>query len=122
MQQWEGFQFKPELRVLVIEASLALARLDTERLEELALSCQGLNRDLAEMKKQRPLELARQAKEAMGEMAVFGRVLEATRSNLDVVTGLRERREGRLEYGTSTSSAYRARGYWLRAESGHGNN
>ena len=37
----------PKLKELVVEASRALARLDADRLEELALSCQALNRDLA---------------------------------------------------------------------------
>lgn len=37
---------RPKLKELVIEASRALARLDADRLEELALSCQALNRDL----------------------------------------------------------------------------
>ena len=36
-----------ELKGLVVEASRALARLDADRLEELALSCQALNRELA---------------------------------------------------------------------------
>jgi hypothetical protein len=37
---------RPKLKELVVEASRALARLDAERLEELALSCQALNREL----------------------------------------------------------------------------
>ena len=50
-------------------------------------------------------------------MAVFGRVLEATRDNLQVMNRLRELRAGRLEYGEVTE----ARG-WARGESGHGDN
>ena len=42
--------------------------------------------------------LAPEAKEAAGDMAVFARVLEATRANLDVMNRLRELRTGRLEY------------------------
>ena len=38
---------RPKLKELVVEASRALAQLDAERLEELALSCQALNRELA---------------------------------------------------------------------------
>lgn len=89
----------PELRELVVEASLSLARLDAERLEELALWCRDFNRDLIEVGKADVAEWARQAREASGEMAVLGRVLEATRANLEVMKRLRERRAARLEYG-----------------------
>ena len=51
-------------------------------------------------------------------MAVFARVLEATRANLNVMNRLRELREGRLEYG----EARQAQRGWRRTESGHGNN
>ena len=37
---------QPQMKELVQEASAALARLDAERLEELAKCCQALNRDL----------------------------------------------------------------------------
>src|SRR5947209_19621412 len=87
----------PHLRELVVEASLALARLDAERLEQLALSCQALNRDVAAPGDVRH-DLKRQAGEALGEMAVFGRVLDATRANLEVMNRLRERRRGSREY------------------------
>ena len=43
-------------------------------------------------------DLARQAREAAADMAVLGRVLEATRANLNVMRRLRELRERRLEY------------------------
>jgi hypothetical protein len=109
----------PELKQLVVEASQALARLDAARLEELALSCQALNRDLnrdlgsdAETR----TRLARQAREATREMAVLARVLEATRSNIHVMNRLRELRAGRLEY-----SEPQARG-WLPRERLHGDN
>jgi aminopeptidase N len=88
----------PELKQLVSEASQALARLDAARLEELALACQALNRDLAPMSAAERKALARQAREAAGDMAVFARVLEATRANLNVMTRLRELRTGRVEY------------------------
>lgn len=88
----------PVLRELVVEASHALALLDAARLEELALSCQALtqaqtSKDLSE----RAL-LALQAREAVADMAVFTRVLEATRANLNVMKRLHELRAGRLEY------------------------
>src|SRR5579864_8205139 len=88
----------PELREVVVEASLSLARLDAERLEELALWCWDFNRDLMRVGNADSAEWARQAREASGEMAVFGRVLDATRANLEVMKRLRERRAARLEY------------------------
>jgi hypothetical protein len=89
----------PELRELVVEAALALARLDAERLEELALSCRDLYRELIQAGNAASAEWARQAREACSEMAVFGRVLDATRSNLDVMKRLRDNHFARLEYG-----------------------
>jgi hypothetical protein len=105
----------PDLRGLLVEASQALARLDSDRLEELALSCQALNRDFAPANVADRAGFACQVREAAGEMAVFARVLEATRSNLNVMKRLRELRAGRLEYGESP-----ARG-WAETESAHGN-
>jgi len=88
----------PELRELVAEASSALARLDAERLEELALSCEALNRSLETMGPEDKARLEQQAHEAQSGMAVFERVLEATRSNLRVMNRLRELRMGSFEY------------------------
>src|ERR1019366_3848530 len=113
MQGLRKRRYDPELKRLVIEASQALARLDADRLEELALSCQALSRDLKPVDEPERAELRRQAKESTGEMAVFARVLEATRANLSVMHRLRELRAGRLEYGQVE---------WARTESRHGNN
>ncbi len=41
MQELEARHGNPELKELVVEASRALARLDADRLEELALSLPG---------------------------------------------------------------------------------
>jgi aminopeptidase N len=114
-QQGEHWQY-PFLKELVIEASQALAHLDAERLEELALSCQALNRDLARMDGDARKALVPQAKAAVGDLAVFGRVLEATRSNLDVMQRLRERRLGQFEYRAAS------RPEWRRTEIAHGDN
>jgi hypothetical protein len=95
-------RINPELKKLVVEASQALACLNADQLEELALSCQALNRNLPTMQHQERIELGRQASAAAGDMAVFGRVLEATRANLDVMKRLRELQMGRLEYSPST--------------------
>ena len=94
----EKRRVRPELKELVIEASRALARLDAGRLEEMALSCQALNRELALRDPAARAMLACQAREAARDMAIFLRVLEATRANLSVMNRLRELREGRLEY------------------------
>ena len=115
MQEPGGVQASPELKELVREASCALARLDTARLEELALSCEALNRGLGPMSANDRGRLAKQAQEASADMAVFARVLEATRANLSVIERLRELRAGRLEY-----SERQARGE-VDAGAGHGN-
>ena len=104
----------PELRELVVEASKALAALDASRLEELALCCQALNRGSGPISPEEKKELARQAREATADMAVFARVLEATRANRNVMNRLREMRAGRLEY-----SERQVRG--AAAEAEHGN-
>ena len=111
-EQWQH----PMLKELVVEASRALARLDADRIEELALSCAALNRDLAGMDGDARRALAPQARAAVQDMAVFARVLEATRSNLDVMHRLRERRMGQLEYRESSRPG------WQRTECGHGDN
>lgn len=93
---------QPALKALVVEASQALAHLDAGRLEELTLSCQALNRDLNRgFRLVNPAEraaLLQEGREAQAEMAVFARVLDATRANLSVMYRLRELRQGQLEY------------------------
>jgi hypothetical protein len=135
LQEIRGRHGHPKLKELVLEASRALARLDADRLEELALSCQALNRDLAEGdwthgNRADRAALALEAQEAVGDMAVFSRVLEATRANLNVMNRLRELRGGRLEYGEgrfefcqggSESGALQSQ-RWRRTESRHGDN
>jgi hypothetical protein len=118
MREIETQPLRPELKELVTEASHALARLDTDRLEELALSCQALNRDLAPPSAKAKQDLARQAHEAMADMAIFARVLEATRANLKVMNRLRELRAGRLEYSERSAAAGCV---WVGTENVHGN-
>lgn len=83
------------LRELVRDAAQSLARLDADRLEELALSCEELNRDLVpgrvEIPVRDPLGMER-------DMAALARVLEATRSNLAVMNRLRKLHARRTEY------------------------
>ena len=96
-----GQPMKFELRELVLEASIALARLDADRLEELAYSCRALNGNLAESGMDRRAELRSQAREASRAMAVLGRVLEGTRANLDIVHRLAGGERGGLEYAAT---------------------
>jgi len=108
-----------EIRDVLAEASAALARLDANRLEELALACQALNRERGQMTlavAERPVggSLARQADEAANDMKAFGRVLEATRANLTVMRRLRQLRKGSVEY-----SEAQARG-WAPSEPDYG--
>jgi hypothetical protein len=106
----------PELKELVVEASRSLARLDADRLEELAQSCQALNRALTPLRADEREVLTRQAHEAARDMKVFARVLEATRANLNVMNRLRELRANRLEYGEQQTLE------WTGMERAHGDN
>ncbi len=101
---------RPELKELVVEASKALARLDAERLEELALCCQALNRDLTPGASKEREALREQARAAANDMDLFARVLDATRANLRVMQRLHALRPGRLEYRP-----------WETTEHGRGN-
>jgi len=130
----------PVLKQLVVEASQALARLDADRLEELALTCQVLNRDLnrntngdangdasldlAPVSAIDRRDLASEAREAVADLAVFGRVLEATRANLQVMCRLRDLRQGRREYGNEQGRGSLASIEWIgpRTENEHGDN
>ncbi len=115
MLELEKRRAHPELKEVVAEASRALARLDADRLEELALSCQALNRDLVESDVEQRKLLARQCRETDGDMAVFARVLEVTRANLNVMNRLRALYVNRLEYCDQPLD-------WSRTENGHGDN
>jgi hypothetical protein len=120
----------PELKELVGEASRALALLDADRLEELAISCLELSRDLAHGDLRVRAALALEAKDARGEMAVFAKVLEATQANLNVMIRLREFGAEQLEYGAGRlktvplelGNQERGARPWRRTESGHGDN
>jgi hypothetical protein len=109
----------PELKELVIEATRALARLDIARLEELALSCRALTRIPPPKTREEREVFAGQARAARGEMAVFARVLEATRANAKVMERLREIRAGKSGYseGSKGCGSFNYRD----AEGGHGN-
>ena len=92
---------RPELKVLVAEAAQSLAKLDVERLEELALSCQALNRDAIEGNR---YTSALEAKAAKQDMALLAKIMEATRTNAAILSRLRELRAGRVEYSVGRDS------------------
>jgi hypothetical protein len=105
---------QPELRDIVVEASRALAQLDADRLEELASSCQALNRDLPKAASGPHPELVAQALGAQTDMQTFARVLDATRANLEVIRRLRDIRMGRRGYGDEPDHG------WTEQENAHG--
>jgi hypothetical protein len=94
-----GSEVQWELKEIVAEASRALARLDADRLAELASSCEALSRDLPSADSETRERLERQSSEAVHEMGILARVLEATRANMAVMNRLREMRSSRPEYG-----------------------
>ena len=111
-----------EMKELVREASAALARLDAERLEELARCCQALNRDLrrrqgTQGRNELATTLVAQVRAAAGEFVVFTRVLEATRVNLEVMMRLKAFQQEQLEYGGQVRAHH-----WARPEASDGNN
>lgn len=115
MRQTHEQRVLPQMKEFVREASRALATLDGERLEELALSCQALNRDglrlgVFDAKQQGP-----DVEEVREDMIVLERVLEATRANIEVMRRLREIRGGKPEYGPAGC------GPWTLMETGRGN-
>jgi hypothetical protein len=90
---------RADLKAMVAEASRALALLNADRLEELAVSCRALSQDATGAEVEERIALAREALDAEGDLAVFGRVLEATHANLKVMRRLQELRAGAPGYG-----------------------
>ena len=88
----------PGLRAIISEASVALAHLDAERLEEMAIYCKALIDE-----PETTLEVSRLPEPAVSEthlgVATFRRVLVATNANLQVMRNLRGKRDEKLEYG-----------------------
>ena len=110
----EDQSVRPQMKELVREASRALAILDAERLEELALSCQALNRDRLGTDISRARQFGRDVLEARQDMIVLERVLKATRANMEVMRRLQEIRGGEPEYGPGVC------GPWTLTETGRG--
>jgi hypothetical protein len=89
---------QPELKNMLVEATHALAHLDAGRLEEMALSCAALVRDVNQFRCETKIESEAGSGEDIQEIAIFARVLEATRANLNVMRRLGEMRAAQLEY------------------------
>ena len=81
-----------KLRLLIQEATCALAKLDANQLENLATACAALNRELTETESLEEGKSAREAAAATSDLMVFARVLSATRENLCVVRRAQGRR------------------------------
>jgi hypothetical protein len=102
------------LKNMLVEASVALAHLDANRLEEMALSCAALIRDMDQVRCNAKNQCESGSGDALQEMAILARVLEATRTNLKVMRRLREVRAAQLEYGPAQGDCN------APEESGHG--
>ena len=88
----------------LVNLSHALAHLDADRLEEMALSCAALVRD----GNAAHFDTHRQAKPSFGEaereVATFARILGATTANLNVIRRARTPHAAtQLEYGEARS-------------------
>ena len=102
------------LKELIEEATQALSRLDAQRLAELALSCEALNRA-----RENPTECDLKPGEASGAasaMDVFSRVLGAAGANLEFMTRLNKPERDGLEYRPEAARR------WNPGWKGHGNN
>lgn len=92
------------LKRVLAEATDALSHLDAERLEEMALSCEALVNGgrvpEAELDNGEP-----KSRDA-NDMAIFLRVLEATRANLNVMRRLREARMAQLQRDAAGTVEY----------------
>lgn len=86
MQGHEAIPMNSELKSLIREACSALAQLDADRLEELALSCRALNQS-------RVRRTETEMRAACTELSVLSNVLKATQANLEVLERLARLRE-----------------------------
>ncbi|HVZ83747.1 MAG TPA: hypothetical protein VG893_08730 [Terracidiphilus sp.] len=98
MRSSQAQPVRPEMKEILLEASRALAHLDADRLEELALCCQSLNKSAAGAGVAGLEAMKREVQEGLRELELFGHVLDATRANLRVLRRLRELRFGQVEY------------------------
>lgn len=89
---------RPRMKEIVLEAARSLAQLDSVRLEELAASCDVLNRELQRADAQGKQRLANEVLGSRREMDLLASVLEATRANLRVLRHLSAMRTGNVGY------------------------
>src|SRR5215472_10775367 len=90
---------------LVVEAVGALARLDADRLEEIAEWCGSLSRG-ASGGAARPASSETGPEGLRCEMAALARILEATRVNMNVLRRVKEVRSSAIEYGHGKEILY----------------
>jgi hypothetical protein len=83
------------LKTVLAEATQALSHLDAERLEEMALSCEALVAD-NQVSEEEVANGESKGRDA-NDMAIFLRVLEATKANLNVMRRLREAHMAQLQ-------------------------
>lgn len=88
-----------EWKIILADASHALTQLDAARLEEMAISCAALVRDRQEVHCDPHWRPKTVPCVTEPEIAIFTRVLEATRANLQVLHRVCARRTTQLEYG-----------------------
>lgn len=88
----------PKMKDVVVEASRALANIDAERLEELALSCKALNREQKNLSSDHRARFVSDVIDSRQELALLGSVLDATRANLRVLRHLQAMRVGLVGY------------------------
>ena len=86
-------------RKLIHEAVSALARLDADRLEEMALSSEALVRGHLPALSLGSKADALASFDLRRELAVFARVLNVTQANMNVLRRLSELRSTSIEYG-----------------------
>lgn len=88
-----------EWRDALVVASHALAHLDADRLEEMVLSCAALLREDHKARFGTHCGPETCSGETRREMALFARLLDATKANLTVMRRLRDVSTTQLEYG-----------------------
>jgi hypothetical protein len=115
MRQFEQSRVRPALKDLVVEASRALAQLDADRLEALAVSCRVLNRNL-DWESVEGNTLPAEVRGAAVEMGAFESVLDATKANLQVMNRAQQLRSELPQYGPGAGCS------WQSTEGRNGHN
>jgi hypothetical protein len=107
MQRFEKSRVRPALTDMVVEASQALARLDADRLEALAISCLLLNRSLDEETLERET-LGSEARNAVADLGTLKTLLAATKANLEVMNRAKDLRRELPQYGPDSAHNWRS--------------